>query len=226
MAKRLSKIALAAIVGLVCFGVRAQESKRDIEERPRKFAAEKQRRKQELEKKSTNSDDPLKGLTKVGVIIDSTPLDKPALKVLVSADKEKYKVGDQIKLTVSLLNDSNQELFLYGYLSWGYSSSFTLRITELTGREVMPEGLDDSITPPPPSNDKSVYVKLNPKHFLGTTRIQSLKELNIDRQGKYKVAVDYHSPIPESFGQGLPIWSREMGTVKSVPIQIEVSVVN
>jgi hypothetical protein len=151
---------------------------------------------------------------------------KPALKVLVSVDKEKYKVGDQIELTVSLLNVSNQTLFFYGYLSWGYSSSFTLLVTDLTGREIMPEGLDDSITPPPPPNDKSVFVKLNPKHFLGVTRIQALKELNIDRPGKYKVAVDYHSPIPESFGQGLPIWSREMGTVASEPIQIEVSAVN
>jgi hypothetical protein len=40
MTKQLSKIALAAVVALVCFGVRAQESRRDIEERPRKLVAE------------------------------------------------------------------------------------------------------------------------------------------------------------------------------------------
>jgi hypothetical protein len=54
MAKQLSKIAFVAIVAIValaCFGVRAQESKRDIEERMRKLAAEKQQRKQALEKK-------------------------------------------------------------------------------------------------------------------------------------------------------------------------------
>jgi hypothetical protein len=158
--------------------------------------------------------------------MENTNKNKPALKVLVSTDKGKYKVGDQIKLMVFLLNDSDQALFLYGYLSWGYSSSFTLSITDLAGREIMPEVLDDSLTPPPPPNDKSVFVKLNPKHFLGTTRIESLKEMNIDRPGKYKVAVDYHSPIPDSFGQGLPIWSMEMGTVASAPIQIEVSAVN
>jgi hypothetical protein len=53
MTKQFGRIALAAIVGLACFGVPAQESSRDIEARPRKFAAEKQRRKQALEKKST-----------------------------------------------------------------------------------------------------------------------------------------------------------------------------
>jgi hypothetical protein len=155
--------------------------------------------------------------------MENTNKNKPALKVLVSTDKGKYKVDDQIKLTVFLLNDSDQALFLYGHLSWGYSSSFTLHITDLAGREIMPEGLDDSITPPPPKNDKSVFVKLNPEHFLGTMRIQPLKELNIDRPGKYNITVDYHSPIPKSFGQGLPIWSREMGVVASAPIQIEVS---
>ena len=62
MTKQLSKIALAAIVALVCFGVRAQESSR-----------------QAPEKKTTGSDNPLQGLTKVGVIVDSTPLDKIGL---------------------------------------------------------------------------------------------------------------------------------------------------
>lgn len=175
---------------------------------------------------ASGSADRLDAKQPVDTEMKNTSKNKSALKVLVSTDKEKYKVGDQIKLTVSLLNDSNQALSLYGQLSWGHSSSFTLRITDLAGREIMPEGFDDSITPPPPPNDKSVFVNLNPKHFLGTTRIQSLKELNIDRPGKYKVAVDYHSPIPESFGQGLPIWSREMGAVASAPMQIEVSVAN
>src|SRR5262245_1924416 len=62
MTKRLSKIALAAIVALACFGIRAQESSR-----------------QAPEKKSTNADNPLQGLTNVGVIVDSTPLDKIGL---------------------------------------------------------------------------------------------------------------------------------------------------
>ena len=38
MTKQFSRIALAAIVGLACFGVRAQESSRDVEERLRIFA--------------------------------------------------------------------------------------------------------------------------------------------------------------------------------------------
>jgi hypothetical protein len=62
MTKQLSKIALAAVIALVCFGVRAQESSR-----------------QAPEKKPNNSDNPLQGLTKVGVIIDSTPLDEIGL---------------------------------------------------------------------------------------------------------------------------------------------------
>jgi len=79
MTKQFGRIALAAIVGLACFGVRAQESSRDIEKGPRKLIAEKQQRKRGLEKKSADSDNPLQGLTKVGVIVDSTPLYKIGL---------------------------------------------------------------------------------------------------------------------------------------------------
>jgi hypothetical protein len=79
MTKQLSKIAFVSIVALACVVVRAQVSSRDIEERMRKLAAEKQQRKQELEKNSTNSDNPLQGLAKVSVIVDSTPLYKIGL---------------------------------------------------------------------------------------------------------------------------------------------------
>jgi len=77
--KQLSKIALAAVAALACFGIRAQETSRDIEKRTRKLVVEKQQRKRGLEKKSADSDNPLQGLTKVGVIVDSTPLDKIGL---------------------------------------------------------------------------------------------------------------------------------------------------
>ena len=93
MTKLLSTFALAGIVGLACIGVRAQESSRGIEERPRKLAAEKQRREQAPEKKSTNADNPLQGLTKVGVIVDSTPLDKIGL----SEERLRSEVGSRLR---------------------------------------------------------------------------------------------------------------------------------
>jgi hypothetical protein len=67
MTKQLSTLALMAIVGLACFGVRAQESSRDVEERLRKLAAEKQQRKQALEKKSRDAAERLKPLMSYSV---------------------------------------------------------------------------------------------------------------------------------------------------------------
>src|SRR5215471_1955155 len=62
MTKQLSKIAAAAIVALACFGIRAQEPSRSVEERMRKLAAEKQQHKQELEKKMRSDLERLKPL--------------------------------------------------------------------------------------------------------------------------------------------------------------------
>jgi hypothetical protein len=89
MTKQLSKIALGAVVALACFGVRAQESSR-----------------QAPEKKSTDSDSPLQGLTKVGVIIDSTPL----YKIGLSEEKLRSEVVSKLRssgLTVVGNKDSD-----------------------------------------------------------------------------------------------------------------------
>jgi hypothetical protein len=62
MTKQLSKTAFVVIVALACFGVRAQESKQNIEERIRKRTAEKQQRKQEVDKKAREAVERLKPL--------------------------------------------------------------------------------------------------------------------------------------------------------------------
>ena len=91
MTRQLSKIALGAVVALACFGVRAQESGR-----------------QAPEKKSTNSDSPLQGLTKVGVIIDSTPL----YKIGLSEEKLRSEVVSKLRsfpaMTVSIGAESER----------------------------------------------------------------------------------------------------------------------
>ena len=145
-----------------------------------------------------------------------------ALSVTLKTDRLKYRVGEKIKFDVALLNSGDSPIYLYGYLSWGYSSSFTLHVMNATGREIQAKELDDSLTPPPPSDDRGAFIKLNPEHFFGTTRVASLDELNINRPGRYKIKVGYQSPIPNSFSQGLPIWSREEGWLESNIVEIEV----
>lgn len=145
-----------------------------------------------------------------------------ALEVSVRTNKALYKQGETIRLEALLTNVGEEPIYLYGLLGWGHSASLTLHVTDALGKEVIAKYLDDSLTPPPPAKDQSFFVNLNPHHFFGTTRESSLDELNINKPGKYIIMVEYHSPIPQSFGQGLPLWGREKGSIRSKPVQVEV----
>lgn len=145
-----------------------------------------------------------------------------ALEVSARTDKAVYNRGETIRLEILLKNLSEEPISLYGSLSWGHSASLTLRVTDAAGKEIPAKYLDDSLTPPPPPNDQSFFVNLNPHHFFGTVRESSLDELNINKPGKYKIVVEYHSPIPQSFGKGLSLWGREKGSIRSKPTQVEV----
>jgi hypothetical protein len=156
---------------------------------------------------------------------------KAALNVIVATDKITYKEGEVIKLSASLLNIGEEAIFLYSYLSWGYSSTFTLHVIDIAGKDVPSESLDDSIAPPPKPNDKTIFIKLNPNHTFGVVRSIPLSELRINSPGKYRIKVKYRSPISARYAQGLiripyaqglTIWSSEMGELDSNILQIEV----
>lgn len=153
---------------------------------------------------------------------DGPQHDGQRLIVVIGTDRIAYRLGESVNLRVSVVNVGSEPVWLYSYLVWGSSASLTLRVENAAGTELQPEGLDDSLTPPPPPNDKSLFVKINPHHFFGISRELRLDELNIRKQGKYRLMVKYHSPIPEKFGQGLPIWSREKDEIQSKPLEISV----
>jgi hypothetical protein len=144
-----------------------------------------------------------------------------ALEVRLRSDKPVYKMGETISLQVSLLNRSEQPIYLYGILDWGLSASLSLRVMDQGNKEIPRKFLDDALTPPP-SDLSSFFVPLFPDHFFGTTRNLSLAESNINKPGKYKIVVEYHSPIPKNLSPKLSIWEKENGTMGSKPLEIEV----
>ena len=152
--------------------------------------------------------------------LEATP---KGLQVSVLTDKVVYKLEDTIKLQAMITNTSKDTLYVYGILSWGYSASFTLHVSDDSGKEVETAHFDDSIAPPPPPNDKNTFVRLYPRHFLGTNYSLPLNELNSAKPGQYTVVVEYHSPISASAVQLTPYWGKEKGSIRSMPISIKVT---
>jgi hypothetical protein len=48
----------------------------------------------------------------------------------------------------------------------------------------------------------------------------SLEDLNVQKPGKYQLKVIYHSPFLEKYGDGLPIWGKERGTISSNLVEL------
>jgi hypothetical protein len=118
-------------------------------------------------------------------------------------------------------NDALQDdVFIYGELGFGYSASFSLFRRDAHGREVPTRFIDDSRGNPPNLTDPNTFVRLSPGHFLGISYETSIYNLNLEKPGKYKLWVEYHSPIPKSEVKVAPFWGSEDGNVKSNVLEI------
>src|SRR4030095_7819620 len=139
-----------------------------------------------------------------------------ALEVTIVADKREYKTNDKIRIDVKLTNKHPvREFFVYGTLGWGYRASLTDIVRDSSGKRISPKIFSDDLTPPISRNDISLFVKLLPRHFLGTYFVEELKELNLNKPGRYSIEVDYHSPISKKDVDLTDFWSNEDGVIKS-----------
>ena len=146
---------------------------------------------------------------------------RPVLIVELIADKAVYGPKDDITLKVVIANDALfDDVLIFGELGFGYSASFTLFRRDAQGREVPTRFIDDSRGNPPDLSDPNTFVKLRPGHFLGISYETSIYNLNLERPGKYRLWVEYHSPISKSEGKVAPFWSSEDGNVKSNVLEI------
>jgi hypothetical protein len=150
------------------------------------------------------------------------PHEGSPLELTLRTDKDSYKLGDNITVQVLLTNRSKSPVYLYATLDWGESASLSLWLKDVvSGKDVPEEFIADALPPPPGSKD--AFVKLLPDHVYGVVLKSKLAQLNVQKSGTYELVAEYHSPIPSSMNFGLPIWSREKGTVPSNRVTIKVA---
>ena len=144
-----------------------------------------------------------------------------SLAVLLSSDRTSGKISDSIVLTIMVKNVSSAPIFLYGKLDWGPSSSLFLFVEDEKGKNVPMGFFEDALPPLPSKKDKTLFIKLNPDHFFGTTRVDKLSEL-VPKPGIYYFQIYYHGPVPKSFAAGSPAWGTEDPPILSNRLKIEV----
>jgi hypothetical protein len=144
-----------------------------------------------------------------------------SLRVMVILGKPTYKINERIVVQVLLANTSKSPVYIYSPLEWGQSASVSLWIKDLhSGKDVAQTTISDALPPPPSSKDD--FVKLLPNHIFGIALTTDALELGADQGGTYELVAQYHSPIPSDMNFGLPILSRETGSISSSPILLRV----
>ena len=148
---------------------------------------------------------------------------KAHLRLSISSDKQKYKRHGKIRITATLTNaDYLNDILIYGKLGWGYSASLTYTIRDVSGKRIEPNVLADDLTFPILRDDTSSFVKLLPRHFLGTYFLDDLDQLSLRKPGRYTIFVEYHSPISTKDVNLSNFWSKEDGVIRSNVVRIEV----
>lgn len=146
-----------------------------------------------------------------------------ALELTIVSDKSRYKLNDKIRLDVTIRNKHPvRDIFIYGTLEWGYRASLTEMIRDSRGKRVTPKIFADDLTPTVSRNDMSLFVKLLPRHFLGTYFVEDIDQLNLNKPGKYSIVVEYHCPIAAEDVDLTGFWSKEDGVIRSNTVWIEV----
>lgn len=143
------------------------------------------------------------------------------LELSLESPKRRYRRNDQFKLRVMLTNTGERDVYLFGSLDWGYSSSLMFHVRDSAGKEIEPLLSPDSQTYASAA-DTSAFIKLGPDHFIGTTYYAPIKSMNLTRPGKYAVFVEYNSPFSANEVKLSPFWGKENGTLKSNIVWIEV----
>jgi hypothetical protein len=149
--------------------------------------------------------------------------DRPDIKIELLVDRAIYHRKDDVSLKIIILNDSGlHDAFIFGELGFGVRASFTLFRRDARGKEVPTRFFDDFHADVSDLNDTSSFVRLRPGHFLGINYENSIYNLNLDKPGKYRLWVEYHSPIPASAVAVRPFWGTENGPIRSNVVEIQV----
>ena len=149
---------------------------------------------------------------------------EPKLAVSLRSMKSSYSIGEKIHLEVQLSNAGQYPLLIRRQLGWGVGRTDIL-VFDASHKRVFTTFLADELPPPPTQAD---FLELAPGQFFGDSVTDSAT-LFVNVPGTYEFAVDYTSTVSQEWAHkyiklpNVPLWSRERGTVTSLPIKIVIT---
>jgi hypothetical protein len=145
------------------------------------------------------------------------------LTILLTSDRQIYKVGDGVLLSVELRNAGSEPITIYKDLLWGYRGGLLLDIRDASDKKVEAEQLDDDSVIPDRLKDSQSFIELPPDYKWGVVRRDNASNL-FRKPGRYTIRAGYVSPVPRKhfIGSNKNSWATEDGSIWSAPISIEI----
>jgi hypothetical protein len=167
-----------------------------------------------------------RGLMGEGQSQSDRPLDSPdtryGLQLSVELRDTTVRLNGDTQIIVRLKNVGDKPIAIYKHLAWADADSLSLFIEVVQGKLKERDFVSEFfIAPPFPKED---FVTIQPGKFIERTRSISMRELEIEEHGEYRMIIRYLSPIPEDFAPaGLELWAREYGPLQTKPIDLKVT---
>jgi hypothetical protein len=157
--------------------------------------------------------------------------DIPAmLQIEISCNESKVAINNLIVFDIKILNfpvdDYYQDITIFNPLKLGTAGGLTITVVGSEKSEIFPKEEVEEQAIKPAIDISRPYFALFADHYLGARYKDSAK--NIFRNpGKYFVFAEYLSPVTENdmrkHGDPKNFWGREIGPIRSAPLEIIVT---
>jgi len=144
------------------------------------------------------------------------------VSLAITMDRRTAKLGDRILIEAQLRNMTERPVAFWGELLWGYRGGLILHVLREDGSEVPSRPrVDESIIPSELRNLSS-YVTVQPAHTFGVVRSDRVSAL-VDSPGRYRIFVEYLSPLPRNYANVENLWTRDRGAIRSPEVELTVT---
>ena len=140
--------------------------------------------------------------------------DNIELELTIGCDNSVHKLTDTSEIEVRLINVGSSPVRLYDSPDWGGLGALHLRVYDDEGNRVELRRIEHSHSGPPTPGDESRFVTLQPNHFFGTTRRDSVREL-VGGAGMFRIVVLYLSTVDQTAVGTVKFWGSERDILQS-----------
>src|ERR1017187_221813 len=153
------------------------------------------------------------------------------LSLAIRADQQAYGMADVVPLSTQFTNIGEGTLYLFDDVCWNPGNFLTIHVFTTGGKEVSGKSdfLRDCLPPPPPQNDVTRFLRLEPGSFYGVIEKFGVREL-VPGPGDCDMVVHYETALSSDwvtkYGGDkvatLPIWTRDQPLLTSNRLRITV----